>query len=245
MRATAQTSGARPRTILRVAATASLLFIVACATHVTGLYTDPRFDYASAVAKGFAVGGITSTLADKSGVDYGKSLPGIFKRELPLYTLVDSDEFARTIGTENQQRLLEEFRDTGSLSGQSSTLLSTGSGSSPYVFFVRLESDEVSRSRRSIERPIHWVEGRSLFTRVTTTRTTVRTVTASAVVFDSLDGVLVWRGTVSPAVSNTQSRTTHSYGYLVDYDWQYPDAPDLQHAVAAALRGFLEHFPQP
>ena len=220
------------------------VLLAGCAAHVSGLSRDPGFDYHSAVARGFVIGGVVSSLREDIDGDAETLLAKAFAEEAPAYSLENRRQFSEAVGEDVHQQLMAELRQNNELSADSISQISAGTSISQYVVFVHLARGQIFQTRHSFDRAGYVVNQRYHVTRTTTSRQTSRAVTATAIVVDPVDAVVVWRGTVSPRVSNTNNRTTHYLFSWSDYEWYYPAPPSLNRAVEAAFAGFVENLPR-
>lgn len=230
-----------------------------CATRVKGLYCDPGFTYPAVVSGRMVVGGVTSALNPLPPATrnlYGNILSREFLDEQENFRILPSSRLASLIGSENLNRLLDEYRVYGQLSDAWLQELRPAVREARYLMLARIEKDDIQNERS--DETVYDKDGKSVEDRRKITLKTERTVGASLGIYDLDRGIEVWRGTVEKSATRKTNYETNEWGDLasvvvdavLDKDVRssrtdYPTPVSLDDLLNRIFEGFAENMPEP
>ncbi|MDH5717555.1 MAG: hypothetical protein OEZ22_07935 [Spirochaetia bacterium] len=234
-----------------------ILFLVSvifggCGASMKGVRVDKSFTYQSVVSSQMVVGGVTSVISDIQ-LDESNMLSNLLKtyflERRENYKLMPTGVVSNKLGEKPYKDLLEEYKNNGALSEKSINVLREKTNGVKYIAFVRIESDDITKSRNEIKVKKSADQMESKVT---------RSVSVSMTIYDINSNIIAWSGTGSTSKTNTSKYDIETDNALValvkvaagtkeksiDEKYPFPQEPNLKDVLERIFDTFADNMPE-
>lgn len=251
--------------VLKGFAAGSLAFcavvaLSACATKVVGLQHDPSFTYGAIVSSKTAVGGVISAVdifSESKITSASTILRDQFVDRRNEFAIERSGVIVNAMGKKKYLQMLDEYKNTGTLSAQWMNAVRSVAGDVRYVIFARIEEDVINPQRTKQDTYTKDKDGKKYKTGELITSKISRNTTVSLNIYDLDQSSAVWGGSVSKtqskqrtynvSLSSSLDKVVVVLGSVLsteDKRFPYPPTPSQNDILKAVFRGFADNLPK-
>lgn len=227
------------------------LLTISCAAKITRLYHDESFTYQSIVSSKIAVGSVTSIVNDLTAErekKYSSLLAARLKAVRKDFSFSKEEDILKALGDDERKKIVDEYKNSGELSGSSIEILKNRISVARYLVFARIEDNDywgrLTRSSIYDYEDSYYPGGRPVrvFVGLDSRYRTYRGMTVSMRVYDINAGKLAWGGTLTDYMRN-MNRDRHRWGYWHSTYFSYPKPPKSEEILRFIFDSFAKNFP--
>lgn len=240
------------------------LLFSACTPSATGLYRDPSFTYNAMHTQGMAVGGVADNSAfmgntpPPSSLSYAENLREAFINKSPGLAVMPAGDVAQALGISTYNAMMTYYAQNDSVPVEDLDKLKAHTQNLGYVAFGRIVSNQISHSTSTESEVTHHGNTRDTADDYETTRT----VTVQVKIYSLTTHQIVWSGSLTDSITNTNSyplmHPSHFHndssqiiddvvtGFVngsVQGNAQYPAAPGSSDVAARAMNELMANLP--